>query len=219
MGRKYCEENERIKRKYLTYLKQAKGQDEKSLDKVAAALFKFEQSTNYKPFKRFHIEQAGKFKTYLENARHPKTGNPLSHATTDAVLRLVKGFFHWIAGQSGYRSRISDPDVEYFNNNRKNARIAHTQREMPFPTLEQAWHTFQAMPNTTEFEMRDKALFAFFMLTGARVSAAASLRLKHINLFDQSVFQDGREVKTKNSKTITTFFYPVDHAYAQCLTA
>ncbi len=66
MARKYCEENERIKRQYMSYLKQAKGQDQKSLDKVAAALVKFEQSTNFKPFKKFHIDQAGKFKTYLE---------------------------------------------------------------------------------------------------------------------------------------------------------
>ena len=35
---KFYAENERIKRQYLTYLRQAKGQDETSLDKVAAAL-------------------------------------------------------------------------------------------------------------------------------------------------------------------------------------
>lgn len=51
--RKFCEENERTKRAYLAYLQQAKGQDEKSLDKVAAALIKFEERTNYKLFKNF----------------------------------------------------------------------------------------------------------------------------------------------------------------------
>ena len=214
--RKYCEENERIKRKYLAYLKQAKGQDQKSLDKVAAALVKFEESTRFASFKKFHIEWAGKFKAYLDKARHPKTGKPLSHSTTDATLRLVKGFVHWLAGQSGYKSRISYADAEYFNNNMKNARVAHARRDVAFPSMEQAFHAFQAMPNSTDIERRDKALFAFFMLTGARDGAVASLKLKHINLFEGSVFQDGRDVQTKNRKTFTTWFFPVEAEYHNC---
>ncbi|EBA03206.1 hypothetical protein RB2150_17679 [Rhodobacterales bacterium HTCC2150] len=218
MARKYCEENERIKRKYLAYLKQAKGQDQKSLDKVAAALVQFELSTNFKPFKNFHIDQAGKFKNYLEKQRHPKTGKKLSYATTDATLRVVKAFFHWLAGQSGYKSRISYADVEYFNNNRKHARIAHAQRDVVFPTMEQALHAFQAMPDRAIFEKRDKAIFAFFMLTGSRDGAVASLKLKHINLFDGCVYMDARDVNTKNSKTFLTYFFPVDATYLECFT-
>lgn len=217
--RKYCEENERIKRRYMAYLKQAKGQDERSLDKVAAALVKFEQSTKFKLFKKFHIDQAGKFKTYLEKSRHPKTGKPLSLSTIDADLRLVKGFFHWLAGQPGYKSRISYSDVEYFNNNAKNARVAHAQRDIPYPSLEMAFHAFQAMPDFTDLERRNRALFAFFLLTGARDGAVASMRLKHVNLFDGHVFQDGRDVKTKNGKTFRTWFYPVDPAFLDCFKA
>ena len=214
--RKYCEENERVKRNYMEYLKQAKGQDQKTIDKVAAALVKFEDSTKFKPFIKFHIDQAGKFKSYLENARHPKTKKPLSLSTTDATLRVVKGFFHWLAGQPGYKSKISYADVEYFNNNAKRARVAHTQRYIPFTSMSASLHAFQAMPYSTDIEKRDKALFAFLMLTGARDGAVASLKLKHINLFEGSVFQDGRDVKTKNSKTFTTWFFPVDDAYRKC---
>ena len=36
--RKYNANNERIKRKYLTFLKQAKGQNEASIDAVAKAI-------------------------------------------------------------------------------------------------------------------------------------------------------------------------------------
>ena len=65
----------------------------------------------------------------------------------------------------------------------------------------------------TAFEKRDKALFAFFMLTGARDGAVASLKIKHVNLESQHVFQDGREVKTKASKTIDAYFFPVGGDY------
>lgn len=216
--RKVNEENERAKRGYVFYLEQAKGLDEKSTDKVLAAILKFEQSTNFKPFKRFHIEQASKFKANLAKARG-KTGKPLSHATVDATLAQVRGFFHWLVGQTGYKSRISYSDTEYLRNNRKDARVAHTARDKQYPTVEAAFHAFQAMPEGSEFQKRDKALFAFFMLTGARVGAVASLRLKHIDLFNGRVFQDGRDVDTKFSKTIDTTFYPVDPTYLACFTA
>ncbi|MEP3329295.1 site-specific integrase [Sedimentitalea sp.] len=75
------------------------------------------------------------------------------------------------------------------------------------------------MPDRSEFQQRDKALFAFFMLTGARVGAVASLRLKHIDLFNGRVLQDGRDVNTKFSKTIDTTFFPVNPAYLECFTS
>ncbi|MEV8468768.1 site-specific integrase [Fluviibacterium sp. DFM31] len=108
--------------------------------------------------------------------------------------------------------------MEYFNNTAKNSRVAHTQRDIPYPSMAQAFHAFQAMPEDTDFARRDKALFAFFMLTCARDGAVASLKLKHINLVEGHVFQDARDVKTKNAKTINTWFFPVDPTYLDCFT-
>lgn len=216
--RKFNAENERMKRRYFGYLKDAKGRDQKSIDKVVSALVKFEECTKYKSFKKFHIEQARAFKDALARAKNVSNGKPLSMTTIDATLRLVKGFFHWLAGQQGYKSVLGYADVEYFNNNAKDARAAHAQRNIPFPSMQAALHAFQAMPEQTELQHRDKAIFAFLMLTIARVEATASFKLKHVNLIDGSVFQDGREVKTKNSKTFTTTFYPVDKSYLDCFT-
>ena len=213
---KYIEENERIKHDYATYLRHAKGQDEKSIDKTLAAIRQFEDSTKTKPFKKFHRQQAADFKTYLAKQKNERTGKPLAHSTVDATLRLVIGFIHWLAGQRGYRRVVTYPDVEYFNNTLKAGRVAHTQREIPYPSMQQAAHAFQAMPYETEFQKRDKALFAFFMLTGARDGAVASLKLKHVNVDLGHVFQDAREVNTKAAKTITCQFFPVDAAYRAC---
>lgn len=91
--REVNEENERVKRRYVTYLRQSKGQDQKSLDKVLAALLKFEKSTKFKSFKAFYIEQAATFKKFLDKSRHPKTKQPLSLATVDATLRMFVGVF------------------------------------------------------------------------------------------------------------------------------
>jgi len=213
---KYIEENERIKHDYATYLRHAKGQDEKSIDKTLAAIRQFEDSTKTKPFKKFHRQQAADFKTYLAKQKNAKTGKPLAFSTVDATLRLVKGFFHWLVSRAGFKRVLTYSDVEYFNNTLKAGRVAHTQREIPYPSMQQAAHAFQAMPFETEFQKRDKALFAFFMLTGARDGAVASLKLKHVNVDLGHVFQDAREVNTKAAKTIMCQFFPVDAAYRTC---
>lgn len=216
--RKFHEENERIKRKYLIYLRDAKGRDEKTLDKIAASIRQFEESSGFKSFKKFHIEQASRFKDWLGKQRNRRTGKPLSLSTVDATLSYVKAFFAWLAWEPGYKSRIKPHDAEYFNNTLKNARAAHAKRVIPYPSMAQCLHAFEAMPERDEYELRDKALFAFFMLTGARDGAVASLRIKHVNLHEKHVFQDGRNVDTKAAKTIDTWFFPVDGTYLECLT-
>ncbi len=77
------------------------------------------------------------------------------------------------------------------------------------PTLEQIRHVLRTMPDTTEIERRDRALVAFTILTGARDGAIASFKLKHIDIVEGRVDQDARQVKTKFSKTFTTWFFPV----------
>lgn len=216
---RFVEENERIKHDYATYLRHAKGQDDTSIDKARAAIRRFEESTKFKPFKKFHRQQAADFKDYLDKQRNAKTGKPLGISTVDATLRLVKGFFHWLVSRAGFKRVLTYADVEYFNNTRKAGRVAHTQREIPYPSMQQAAHAFQAMPFETAFQKRDKALFAFFMLTGARDGAVASLKLKHVNVDLGHVFQDAREVKTKAAKTIMCQFFPVDPAYRICFAA
>jgi hypothetical protein len=51
--KRYLEENERVKHDYATYLRHAKGQDDTSIDKARAAIRRFEESTKFKPFKKF----------------------------------------------------------------------------------------------------------------------------------------------------------------------
>jgi site-specific recombinase XerD len=58
-------ENERIKRRYLAYLKEAMRHSEPTLDVVAKSLARFEAYTKYKDFKAFNYQQAVAFKNHL----------------------------------------------------------------------------------------------------------------------------------------------------------
>ena len=114
--------NERIKRQYFAYLAEAQGHSEQTIDAVAKAISRFEAYTRCKDFKTFHIEQAKAFKRDLADQRGHRSGEPLSKATLYATLTALKRFFIWLAGQPGYKSRLSYSDAEYFNKRRGSPR-------------------------------------------------------------------------------------------------
>ncbi len=207
--RKHNVNNERIKRKYLTFLKQARGQNEASIDAVAKAISRFENYNKYKDFKMFHFEQAISFKKHLAKQQHHKTGKPLSLATLNSAVCHLKAFLQWLSQEAGYKSRISYSDAEYFNLSEKEARAAKAKRQKPVATIEQIKHVLNVLPGVSPIDKRDRALIAFILLTGARDSAVASMKIKHIDFITDTVFQDAREVNTKFSKTFTTSFFPV----------
>jgi integrase len=205
----YNAANERMKRQYFAYLAEARGHSEQSIDAVAKAISRFETYTRYKDYKAFHIEQAKAFKRDLADHRGHRSGEPLSKATLYATLTALKRFFVWLAGQPGYKSRISYSDAEYFNLSAKETRIAKAIRPARIPTLEQIRHVIHDTPASTDIERRDRALIAFTILTGARDGAIASFKVGHIDIAEGKIDQDARDVRTKFSKSFVTTFFPV----------
>ena len=206
---RYSAKNERIKRHYFAYLKEAQGHSEQTIDAIAKAIARFEALTRYKDFRSFHIEQAKAFKRDLADQRGDRSGEPLSKATLHSTLNALKRFFVWLAGQPGYKSRIAYSDADYFNLSAKETRIAKASRPARVPTLNQIRHVIQNMLADTDIERRNGVLIAFAILTGARDGAIASFKLRHIDLVEGKIDQDAREVRTKFSKSFVTTFFPV----------
>lgn len=207
--RKHHPKNERIKRQYLIWLQEAKRLSPHSIDQKAAAIALFEASTNYKDFAAFHIEQARNFKKRQAETINDATGRPLAKATIKSRFDDLKAFWHWLADQPGYRSKIKHSDAEYFNIAANDAAIATAKREKRAPDLEQVHFVIDGMKAESPFEKRARAIIAFTLLTGARDDAIASLSLCHVDLIGRKVFQDARDVRTKFRKTFSTWFFPV----------
>ena len=89
---------------------------------------------------------------------------------------------------------------------RGDTRVAHAQREVRVPSVEQVTLTLDAMPESTAIERRDKAVLAFTLLTETRDGALLTLRLKHVDLKAGRVSFDAREVTTHFRKTFLTWF-------------
>lgn len=206
---KHSAANERIKRDYFAYLKEAKGRDEATIDGVAKALARFEDSTKARDFKRFHKAQAVAFKAALAKATNARTGEGISKATMLSTLRELRAFFFWLAREPGFKSQLAYGDADYFNLSDKEVAVARARREKRVPTLAQVHHVLSVMPADTTLERRNRALIAFTALTGARVAALASFQLGHVDLAGGLVEHDARTVRSKFAKTFPTWFMPV----------
>lgn len=207
--RRHHPENERIKREYFSHLEAARRMSSTSVDQVAAAISLFEQSTNFKDFRKFHIAQATAFKERLQRQVNPDTGRLLAKATIYSRLSALRAFVTWLAERPGYRRRIKYSDADYFNVSANDERIAKAVRARPVPSIDEIRKALKAMPDGTLLERRDRAVVAFTLLSGARDNAIASLSLKHVDAGRRTVFQDARNVRTKNAKTFTSTFFPV----------
>lgn len=216
--RKHHPANERIKRDYRVYLEQAKGMAPSSVDQAEAAIAQFEASTRFKDFRSFHRNQAIAFKEQLHSQLNPKTGRGLAAATVHSRLMAVREFVIWLAGRPGFRSKINYQDAEYFRTSANEERVARASRTRPVATLGQIRTAFDAMPSDTLIERRDRAVLAATLVSGARDNALASFSLKHVDVDRKTVFHDAREVRSKNAKTFTSNFFPVEEVYVTALT-
>jgi len=201
--------NDRVKRDYLVHLKEARQRSAATVDQVRHAIDRLEPYTGFKDFATFNKEQALGFKRALLASKAQRSGKPISTATAHHVLQAIKEFLAWLHGRPGYRRRIDPTHIAYLNLTTKDERIARVTLPKSYASLEQYRATLFAMPAGTDVERRDQAVMALLLLTGMRDAAAVSLKLKHISIERRHVFQDPREVNTKFSKAIETFFFPV----------
>jgi integrase len=201
--------NDRLKREYLIELKEAYQRSETTIEQVRHAIDRLETYMEFKDFGTFNREQAIAFKRALIQTKGQRTGKPISISTAHHIIQAIKEFLLWLRLRPGYSRRITPADIAYLNLTTKEERAAHAPSPKAYATVEQFHAALLAMPTHTETNRRDQALMATILLTGMRDSAAVTLKLKHVAIERNYVFQDPREVKTKFSKAIETVFFPV----------
>jgi len=206
---KFNAQNERIKHAYLEWEQEARGKHTSTVDNIRDAIYLFEEHTNFKDFKSVNKLDIIPFKGALKRKKNARTGEPISKKYLLQTSQHLIEFFQWLLSQKGYKKRLSKTDVDYFNLSNKDMHAARATSPKRFPTIEQIEHVVRNMPTNTDVQKRDRALIAFLGLTGCRVKAAASLRLKHVFIEDERIEQDPHEVETKGSKKITTFLFQV----------
>ncbi len=197
--------NELIKKQYEEALIHGRCRDPKTVKAVWDAITLFERFTGRADFKTFNSEQAKGFKKWLEKQTN-KGGELLSLSTVRGALNSIREFFLWLAIHPKHIRKIDGRAVEYLRLSNNDNRAARASRDKIPPTIEELQKTLNAMPFETDIEKRDKAIFAFMILTCVRDDALVSLRMKDVNISQKTLWQDPKHVRTKFRKGILTGF-------------
>ncbi|MGJ8562468.1 MAG: tyrosine-type recombinase/integrase [Alphaproteobacteria bacterium] len=193
-------QNELIKRRYFEFLKHADGKADATIKIISASIRRYETFSKHKDFKTFDRNVAIQFKEDL--------GDRLSLASLMTTTNHLKRFFAWLAQQNGYKRSIKFDDIAYLNLSDRDKRAASAPADLEFPSLDMVREVVSKMPHATAIEKRNRALIAFTALTMIRVSALASLKIKHLNPKTMLVSQNPREVNTKARKPIYSHILP-----------
>lgn len=203
-------QNEQIKREYFEHLRGAEGFAESSVRTFAEAIAQWQLFSGGDDFSNFNKTKALAFREWLvKRATKTKSGQ-LTLVTQGNYLRRIKKFFTWLSGHQSFRTKILKNDIEFLRLSKKDALIARSGTTKAMPSFEDARKIIEGIDVKNEIDRRDRALICFSLITGCRISAIVSLKMKCFDKNKKLIDQNpGDGVKTKNSKKILTTFFPI----------
>jgi len=174
--------NDRVKRDYLVWLREAKQRSPATVDQVRHAIDRYETYIRFKGFETFNCDQAMGFKHFLLEADARRSGKPMSLSTVHHILQANKDFLAWLHNRPGFRRAISLHDIAYLNLSRGEERQASTSKPKAYPSVEEFRRAIMAMPEASDIDRRDRAVMALLLLTGMRDAALIGLKLRDVDM-------------------------------------
>ena len=168
--------NEPIKKQYEEALLHGKYLDPKTVLAVWNSINLFEKFTNHVNFKAFNSDQEKSFKVWLEKQKNQKD-ELLSLSTLRSTLN-IRGFFEWLAIHPQYVKKVDGRAIQYLRLSDNTNRAARASRAKTPPTIEELEIALKAMPHSTDIEKRNRAIFAFVIITFVRDDALVTLKIK-----------------------------------------
>jgi len=195
--------NERIKRKFFTWLKEADGCSDSTIYNIENAIIRYEDFTTYADFATYNPKKAIEFKKWLSKRKYKD--KIISITTYHTYLRYLRKFFAWLSWQSGYKSKITPDIIDYLKISEREKRIATQYIPRNYPPLEYVIKLTNSIKIKSKIDLRDRALISFTLLSGMRDKAIVTLP---IGCFDEEtlmISQNPKQgVQTKFSKYIPT---------------
>ena len=201
--------NEKLKRSYFQWLRDAKGFCESTVVAKERDLNRWEEFTNYEDLGRLTAKKAIDFKRHLEEVRDG--GRKLSANTRYHCLQHLRAFFQWLSTQQGYKSKVTAEAISYLTLDRKTVQALTGPAPVKYPSMEYVKRLTASIEPLDEIAQRDRALIAFLFLSGMRDKAVATLPLGCFDLSTLAIQQRPAEgVDTKFGKSFDSYIVPFD---------
>src|SRR5262245_59398377 len=206
---KVSAKNERAKRSFFRYLKNADGCCDSTVNNIENGILLWQEFSKNEDFAHYNADKAIDFKKWL--AKREIRGKSISPVTYHAYLRYLRKFFGWLVRETGYKSRIKPNAVDYLKITEKDERIATQSAPRSYPPLEYVRRLVDSITIRTEIDLRDRALVSFTLLSGMRDKAIATLPLGCFDEEKLAIIQNPRKgVETKFAKLIPAKLIPFD---------
>ena len=204
--------NERIKRRYFEYVKGPKGFSPKTVKCYENAIWLWEDFSNHADFASFNQTSAKGFNGLIKAKKKARSEETVGLSYCYDMLRYLKDFFEWLSKQAGYKSKINQTAIDFLNLSRAEVKIATQPKNVRYPSVDEVKTVIEHIKGKTEVELRDRAFISLLFLTGTRISAIISLRIKSFDATRLVIDQDPKQgVATKNSKRIVTALIPMSY--------
>jgi integrase len=207
----YSSENDRIIHKWQSY---AGRYDEKTIVKHLAAIRYFEQFLSGKSFSKLRIDDFAAVRDDLKRRANVTSEDKISASSIKHTISYLGSFFDWLTGQEGFRRLPRDFRGYLAVPKAVIAKSAQTKQK-DFPSIEEAEHLLLDMPSCTLVEMRSRAIFALAFLGALRADTLASLRLRHVQIEQRLIIQDGAASRTKAGKSINISWFPIAKIFGE----
>ncbi|AVX04943.1 hypothetical protein MXMO3_02430 [Maritalea myrionectae] len=205
----YKPENERI---IFEFQKYTERYNKKTQDAYLAAIRAFEVFLQCKPFDKLKTDDATRYRRHLAyEGMDGRSKSSIAHAASH-----LRKFIVWLTKQEGYR-RLNRSIPDYLELSRADLAGAAGTKNRDYPSIAEVELMISSMPANTLAQQRDRAIVAASFVFGTRADATASLRLKHVDIDKKEVNQDATEVRTKNSKSMLTCWFPINDEFDQIL--
>ena len=129
---KFNAENERIKRKYLEWQKEAKGKSDSTITNIRDHIYAYEEFTKFKSFKQFNKNDAIEFKKYIMHKKSKRSQELVSKTYLLHALKNLNDFFTWLYTQPGYKKRIDVTQIAYLSLSERTFRLPEHQKPNDF---------------------------------------------------------------------------------------
>ena len=201
--------NERVKRSFFRYLKNASGCCDSTINNIENAILLWQEFSQNEDFALYNADKAIAFKKWL--AKREFRGKPISLVTYHTYLRHLRKFFGWLVRERGYKSRIKPNAVDYLRITEKEERMATQFIPRKYPPLEYVKKLVESIEIKSEIDQRDRALISFTLLSGMRDKAIVTLPLGCFDEESLTIIQNPRKgVETKFAKLIPTTLFRFD---------
>ncbi|MCH9028763.1 MAG: hypothetical protein IH819_03945 [Bacteroidetes bacterium] len=116
--------------------------------------------------------------------------------TISGKLLSVSQFFIWLKKEDGYKVKIKESILDYFELSNSEKKIILTRRNLrKFPSLTNVVEIINSIQGSREVDLRDRALISLLMLTGIRDGTLINLQIKDFDAVQIKKLESGNTIQ------------------------